>query len=72
MAWDNLVTDRTQVQAWEKFRFVDQGNCSYAIQTVSGYYLGKTNAAPGTALGVFSTNISDIKYAIKFRLVMFF
>jgi hypothetical protein len=64
------VTDRTQVQAWEQFRFVDQGNCTYVIQTVSGYYLGKTNAAPGTAVGVFSTNISDIKNATKFRLGM--
>ena len=60
------------MQAWERFRFVDQGDCTYAIQTVSGYYLGKTTAAPGTALGVFSTNVSDIKDAIKFRLVMSF
>jgi hypothetical protein len=70
LAYDDLVTDRTQVQAWERFRFVDQGNCTYAIQTNSGNYLGKTRAAPGTALGVFSTDVSDIKDAIKFRLVM--
>jgi len=72
IAWDDLVTDRTQVQAWERFKFVDQGNCTYAIQTVSGYYLGKRNAAPGTAVGVFSTNVSDIKNATKFRLAMVF
>ncbi|MEP7154027.1 MAG: hypothetical protein ABI856_20170, partial [Nitrospira sp.] len=36
--YDDLVTDRTQVQAWEKFKFVDLGDCSYAIQTVSGNY----------------------------------
>ncbi len=70
--WDNLVTDRTQVQAWERFRLVDRGDCRYAIQTVSGYYLGVRKAAPGTAFGAFSTDISDINYAIKFRLVMFF
>jgi len=70
--WDDLVTDRTQVQAWEKFRFVDQGNCTYAIQTSNGHYLGKSTAAPGTALGVFSTNVSDIKHATKFRLLMVF
>ena len=40
--YDDLVTDRTQVQAWEKFKFIDQGDCSYAIQTVGGYYLGKS------------------------------
>jgi hypothetical protein len=70
--YDNLVTDRTQVQAWEKFKFVDLGDCSYAIQTVSGNYLGKSTAAPGTALGLFATNVSDIKNATKFRLSMVF
>lgn len=33
-------TDATLVQGWEKFRFVDQGNCTYAIQTASGFHLG--------------------------------
>lgn len=70
--WDDLVTDRTQVQAWEKFRLVEVGSCTYVIQTVSGYYVGKTTAAPGTALGVFSTNVSDINSATKFRLLMVF
>jgi hypothetical protein len=70
--YDNLVTDRTQVQAWEKFKFVDLGDCSYAIQTVSGNYLGKSTAAPDTALGLFATNVSDIKNATKFRLSMVF
>jgi hypothetical protein len=71
--YDNLVTDRTQVQAWERFRFVDQGDCTYAIQTVSGYYLGRrTSTASQTGLGAFSTDVSDIKDAIKFRLVMSF
>jgi len=37
---DNLHTDATRVGAWEKFRITDQGNCTYTIQTVSGYYLG--------------------------------
>ncbi len=72
MLWDDLVTDRTQVQAWEKFRFIDQGDCSYVIQTASGHYLGKSNAPPGTALGVFSTNVTDIRSATRFRLAMVF
>jgi hypothetical protein len=71
ITYDNLVTDRTQAQAWERFRFVNQGDCTYAIQTVSGYYLGKRSAAPGT-LGAFSTDVSEIRDAIKFRLVMSF
>jgi hypothetical protein len=70
--WDDLVTDRTRVQAWEKFRFIEQANCTYVIQTVSGQYLGKSGAAPGTAVGVFSTNVTDVSNATKFRLGMVF
>ena len=33
-------TDATQVKAWEKFRVIDQGNCTYAIQTSSGFFVG--------------------------------
>ncbi len=33
-------TDATQVQAWEKFKVIDQGNCTYAIQTTSGFFMG--------------------------------
>jgi hypothetical protein len=36
---DNLHTDATWIRAWETFRLIDQGNCTYAIQTVSGFYL---------------------------------
>jgi hypothetical protein len=34
---DNLHTDATQVQAWERFRVVDQSDCTYAIQTVNAW-----------------------------------
>ena len=67
--WDNLVTDRTQVQAWEKFRFIDQGDCSYVIQTLSGFYLGMTNSPTNIPRAQFSTDISDINYALRFRLI---
>lgn len=33
-------TDATQVQAWEKFRVIDQGDCTYTIQTSSGFFMG--------------------------------
>lgn len=33
-------TDAKLVQAWEKFRVIDQGNCTYGIQTSSGFYAG--------------------------------
>ena len=62
---DTLHTDALQVLAWEKFRLVDQGDCTYAIQTVvSGRYLG-----PGA--GGTSTLRSDLNSAYKFRLIMF-
>jgi len=67
---DDLVTDRTQVQAWEKFRFVEHGSCTYVIQTATGHYLGKKTATTG--IGLFATNITDINKATKFRLSMVF
>ncbi len=33
-------TDATQVQGWEKFKVIDQGNCTYSIQTTSGFFMG--------------------------------
>ena len=70
ITWDNLVTDRTQVQAWEKFRFIEHGSCTYVIQTASGHYLGKKTATTG--IGKFATNVSDINQATKFRLGVLF
>jgi hypothetical protein len=52
-------------------RFYDNLVTDRTQVTVSGYYLGKRTAAPGT-LGVFSTDVDDIKNATKFRLVMSF
>lgn len=67
---DNLATDRTQVQTWEKFRFIEHGSCAYVIQTASGHYLGKKTASTG--IGLFATSVSDINQATKFRLGVMF
>lgn len=32
-------TDATLIKGWEKFRVIDQGNCTYAIQTASGFFV---------------------------------
>ena len=57
---DNLITTATQVGAWEKFRISDQGNCTYTIQTSSGYYVAyKLQDQPGFATEFLSTRISD-------------
>jgi hypothetical protein len=43
-------SDATQVLAWEKFRFVDQGNCKYAIRTTSGFFVGIYKDSKGNTL----------------------
>jgi hypothetical protein len=43
-------TDARQVQAWEKFRLIDQGNCTYAIQTTSGFHMGIYKDSSGRTL----------------------
>jgi hypothetical protein len=62
-------TDATQVQAWERFKFIDQGNCKYAIQTVSGYFVG---IFLDPTLGpLLTTDRSTISNNEKFQLVMY-
>jgi len=67
---DVIQTNRTQVQDWEKFRFIDQGDCTYAIQTLSGWFLGfpPSHIVDGH-IASFTTRISDINHALKFRLI---
>jgi hypothetical protein len=60
---DTLHTDATRVGTWEKFRIIDQGNCTYTLQTNSGYYVGynlndNDPSSPGKPLSL-STRISD-------------
>jgi hypothetical protein len=62
-------TDAAQVRAWEKFKVIDQGNCKYAIQTVSGYYFGMYKDSNGYTL--FTTDRSTISENEKFQLVMY-
>ena len=56
---DIFATDRTQVQAWEKFRIWDLGDCFYVIQTVSGGFLN----------GVTSTAQKDVNAAGRWILM---
>jgi hypothetical protein len=62
-------TDATQVQGWERFKFIDQGNCKYAIQTVSGYFVGIFKDSSGYTL--LTTDRSTISDNEKFQLVMY-
>jgi hypothetical protein len=67
---DNLHTDATQVQAWERFKIVDRGDCTYTIQTAKDWFLA---VGPND---VASTRISDpdaapsIGYNARFELVL--
>lgn len=62
-------TDATQVRGWERFRFIDQGNCTYAIQTVSGYYVGIYKDSHGYTL--LTTDRSRVSANEIFQLVMY-
>jgi hypothetical protein len=62
-------TDATQVQAWEQFRVIDQGNCKYAIQTASGFYVGIYKNASGWTL--LTTRANFISENEKFQLVVY-
>jgi hypothetical protein len=53
---ENFHTDATQVQAWEKFRIVDDGHCRYTIQTVNGGFIG----FPSLSAPSLATNISKV------------
>jgi hypothetical protein len=63
-------TDATQVKSWEKFRVIDQGNCTYAIQTSSGFYVGIFKDSSGVTL--LTTRRDGAPTANeKFQLVVF-
>jgi hypothetical protein len=62
-------TDATQVQAWERFKIIDQGDCRYAIQTVSGFFVGIFKDSSGFPL--LTTDRSTISENEKFQLVMY-
>lgn len=62
--------DATQVQAWEKFRLIDQGNCTYTIQTTSGFFAGIFKDGSGVTL--LTTRRDGAPTANeKFQLVVF-
>ncbi|GKS57220.1 hypothetical protein YTPLAS18_07470 [Nitrospira sp.] len=62
--------DATQIQAWEKFRLVDQGNCTYAIQTTSGFFAGIFKDASGVTLLTTRRDGAPTQNE-KFQLVVF-
>jgi hypothetical protein len=49
---DNLHTDAWKPLAWEVFNIVDQGDATYFVQTISGFYLAYEEGS-----GIISTDI---------------
>jgi hypothetical protein len=70
-ASDLFHTDAVQVQSWEKFRIIDQGDGTYAIRTLSGKYIG-VKIPPGSSGAELSTDAEGIEKAAKFRLSPWF
>jgi hypothetical protein len=66
---DNLHTDATRVEAWEKFKIVDQGDATYTIQTVSGFFLGVDGAAITTRVSS-PDDAPQVGYTARFEFIM--
>ena len=49
-------TDATEVQAWERFKFIELGDCLYYIKTVSGKYVSPIYTQDTTLL---STDVAE-------------
>jgi hypothetical protein len=64
---DIFHTDATAVGSWEKFRFLDQGDGTYVIQTfLSGDFVGISVESANA--GSFRTDITTAGDAARFRL----
>jgi hypothetical protein len=61
-AADVFHTNAVQVQSWEKFRILDQGDGTYVIRTNSGWYIGTDDSAN------LRTDIEGVENATKFRI----
>jgi hypothetical protein len=67
-AADVFHTDAIKIGAWEKFVIIDQGDCSYIIQTASGNYVGIAPFGGVPGFGLIRTDITETADAAKFRL----
>lgn len=54
----NPIDYKDAIGSYERFKIIDQGNCTYAIQTAKGWYFGM-KAGTTWNWNTFSTRISD-------------
>ncbi|MFZ1746708.1 MAG: hypothetical protein WAU17_12365 [Nitrospirales bacterium] len=45
-----IHTDATQIKGWEKFKVIDQSDCTYPIQTSSRFFVGIDKDSSGYTL----------------------
>jgi hypothetical protein len=64
-----LRTDATQIQAWEKFTFIEQGGGKYAIQTATGNFWTAVNAGGVGGPDAIHTDATRIQGWEVFTLV---
>jgi hypothetical protein len=60
-------TETDQIENWQKFTLIDNGDCTYYIKTYSGKYLKATNAPPDSPIDT----VLDISQANKWRFWVF-
>jgi hypothetical protein len=64
-----FLTTETHIQTWEKFNIADQGDGTYTIRTISGFFVGvAANGAVSTR--ILTPNSPPPGISAKFELVM--
>ena len=68
---DNLITTKSIVQDWEKFRFAEVSPGEYTIQTISGFFIGVKNDFTNISTRIsFPDQAPSIGYTATFELIM--
>jgi len=68
---DNLITTKTHIQDWEKFKIVETSPGRYTIQTISGFFIGvKIDFTNISTRISFPDEASSIDYNAHFELIM--
>jgi hypothetical protein len=68
---DNLITTKSVVQDWEKFKIAETSPGEYTIQTVSGFFIGVKNDFTNISTRIsFPDQAPSIGYTATFELIM--
>jgi hypothetical protein len=68
---DNLQTNRTVIQGWERFKIQEHGSGLYTIQTTSGFFVAVKNDFTNISTRIsFPDEAPSIGYTAVFELMM--